>query len=123
MKLNRLIFAAAFALLAFPAAVPAQENTPRSEYPRPQFVREDWINLNGTWSYEFDFSHSGMDRRLFEREGFENAIVVPFAPQSELSGVGFKDFISEMWYHRTINVPQDWAGKKIILHLSFLTRS
>ena len=116
MKLNRLIFAAAFALLAFPAAVPAQENTPRSEYPRPQFVREDWINLNGTWSYEFDFSHSGMDRRLFESEGFENAIVVPFAPQSELSGVGFKDFISEMWYHRTINVPQDWAGKKIILH-------
>ena len=63
MKLNRLIFAAAFALLAFPAVVPAQENTPRSEYPRPQFVREDWINLNGTWSYEFDFSHSGMDRR------------------------------------------------------------
>ena len=89
---------------------------PRPEYPRPQFVREDWVNLNGTWSYEFDFSRSGMDRRLFESDGFDGSITVPFAPQSELSGVGFKDFIPEMWYHRTISVPDGWAGKRIILH-------
>ena len=57
-----------------------------------------------------------MDRRLFESKGFEGRITVPFAPQSELSGVGYKDFIPEMWYHRTLAVPQDWAGKKIILH-------
>ena len=115
MTLKKLIYAAAAVFMAFPAMA-SSAGTPRPEYPRPQFVREDWINLNGTWSYEFDFSHSGMDRRLFESKGFEGRITVPFAPQSELSGVGFKDFISEMWYHRTINVPQDWAGKKIILH-------
>ena len=57
-----------------------------------------------------------MDRRLFESDGFDGSITVPFAPQSELSGVGFKDFIPEMWYHRTISVPDGWAGKRIILH-------
>ncbi len=101
--------------MAFPAMSSAAD-TPRPEYPRPQLVREDWVNLNGTWSYEFDFSRSGMDRKLYESKGFEGRITVPFAPQSELSGVGYKDFIPEMWYHRTISVPQDWSGKRIILH-------
>ena len=95
MTLKKLIYAAAAVFMAFPAMA-SSAGTPRPEYPRPQFVREDWINLNGTWNYEFDFSHSGMDRRLFESKGFEGRITVPFAPQSELSGVGFKDFISEM---------------------------
>ena len=35
---------------------------PRPEYPRPQFVREHWINLNGPWTYTFDFGKSGMQR-------------------------------------------------------------
>lgn len=116
MKTRQLIYAAAALFMAFPAAVSASDETPRAEYPRPQFIREDWVNLNGTWSYEFDFSRSGMDRRLFESEGFDGQITVPFAPQSELSGVGYRDFIPEMWYHRTITVPQAWSGKKIILH-------
>lgn len=115
MTFKNFIYTAAALFMAFPAMSSAAD-TPRPEYPRPQFVREDWVNLNGTWSYEFDFSRSGMDRRLFESKGFESRITVPFAPQSELSGVGYKDFIPEMWYHRTLTVPQDWAGKKIILH-------
>lgn len=115
MTFKKFIYTAAALFMAFPAMSSAAD-TPRPEYPRPQFVREDWVNLNGTWSYEFDFSRSGMDRRLFESKGFESRITVPFAPQSELSGVGYKDFIPEMWYHRTLTVPQDWAGKKIILH-------
>ena len=114
--MKRLVYAAAALCLAFPAMAGTPDSMPRPEYPRPQFVREDWVNLNGTWSYEFDFSRSGMDRRLFESEGFEGSITVPFAPQSELSGVGFKDFIPKMWYHRTLSVPDGWAGKRIILH-------
>ena len=114
--MKRLVYAAAALCLAFPAMAGTPDSMPRPEYPRPQFVREDWVNLNGTWSYEFDFSRSGMDRRLFESDGFDGSITVPFAPQSELSGVGFKDFIPEMWYHRTISVPDGWAGKRIILH-------
>ena len=114
--MKRLVYAAAALCLAFPAMAGTPDSMPRPEYPRPQFVREDWVNLNGTWSYEFDFSRSGMDRRLFESDGFDGSITVPFAPQSELSGVGFKDFIPEMWYHRTLSVPDGWAGKRIILH-------
>ena len=115
MSFKKFIYTAAAMFMAFPAMSSAAD-TPRPEYPRPQLVREDWVNLNGTWSYEFDFSRSGMDRKLYESKGFEGRITVPFAPQSELSGVGYKDFIPEMWYHRTISVPQDWTGKRIILH-------
>ena len=115
MSFKKFVYTAAAMFMAFPAMSSAAD-TPRPEYPRPQLVREDWVNLNGTWSYEFDFSRSGMDRKLFESKGFEDSITVPFAPQSELSGVGYKDFIPEMWYHRTISVPQDWTGKRIILH-------
>ena len=84
---------------------------PRPEYPRPQFERESWINLNGTWSYEFDFSESGLERSLFNSKGFEKPITVPFCPESPLSGVNHKDFINAMWYHRTLSIPQDWEGK------------
>ena len=89
---------------------------PRPEYPRPQFERNAWINLNGTWTYAFDFGNSGKNRKLYESKGFEGKIVVPFCPESKLSGVEHKDFINNMWYQRIISVPVDWNGKKILLH-------
>jgi len=92
------------------------QDIPRPEYPRPQFVRNAWINLNGTWTYTFDFGNSGKNRRLYESKGFGDKIIVPFCPESKLSGVEHKDFISNMWYQRTISVPSDWNGKKILLH-------
>lgn len=89
---------------------------PRPEYPRPQFERDAWINLNGTWSYEFDFSESGLERSLFDSKGFGKPITVPFCPESPLSGVNYKDFINAMWYHRTLSIPQSWNGKHILLN-------
>jgi len=86
---------------------------PRPEYPRPQFERTDWINLNGLWSYCFDPAKSGNERRLSESKGFDGQIIVPFCPESELSGVGHKDFIEAMWYQRQITVPKAWAGKNV----------
>ncbi len=97
-------------------SLPAFSSVPRPEYPRPQFERTDWINLNGEWSYCFDFSGSGVERKLFERSGFDGKITVPFAPQCELSGVNYKDFIPEMWYQRTISIPADWAGRNVLLN-------
>lgn len=44
---------------------------PRAEYPRPQFERQDWLNLNGDWTYAFDFVGSGMEKRFFESKGFQ----------------------------------------------------
>ena len=89
---------------------------PRSEYPRPQFERDAWINLNGEWSYQFDFSKSGDERNLKQSSGFADTIIVPFCPESSLSGVGYKDFINAMWYHRKLEIPADWCGKHIMLN-------
>lgn len=91
---------------------------PRPEHPRPQFFRDEWLNLNGEWSYTFDFGKSGMAhaRALYRSTGFDDKIIVPFCPESKLSGIEHKDFIPAMWYHRKIAVPANWNGKRIILH-------
>ena len=89
---------------------------PRAVYPRPQFERNAWINLNGEWTYSFDFGGSGLEREWFKSTGFDQKITVPFCPESKLSGVEYKDFINHMWYHRTISIPQDWADKQVLLH-------
>ena len=87
---------------------------PRSEYPRPQFVREDWINLNGKWEFAFDFGDSGMDRKMFENGEFSQEITVPFCPESELSGIGYKDFIPAVWYRKMVAVAK--KNGRILLH-------
>ena len=89
---------------------------PRPEYPRPQFERSEWINLNGKWSYELDFARSGSERDFQSSKGFSEDIIVPFCPESKLSGVGYNDFINAMWYHRTINIPDNWIGGHIMLN-------
>lgn len=89
---------------------------PRPEYPRPQFERSEWLNLNGEWSYTFDFSKSGTERDLKNSQGFKDKIIVPFCPESKLSGVGYTDFIEAMWYQRSIEIPGSWSGKRVILH-------
>ena len=89
---------------------------PRAEYPRPQFERADWVNLNGTWTCSFDFSGSGMEREFYKSKGFDKQITVPFCPESKLSGIGYTDFIEHFWYQRSIFIPQEWTGKNILLH-------
>ena len=89
---------------------------PLNEYPRPQFQRAEWQCLNGQWTYQFDFGQSGAEQRLSESRGFADEITVPFCPESPLSGVGRKDFIPAMWYHRTLQVPASWQGRRVLLH-------
>ena len=98
-----------------------EQSTPRPEYPRPQFVREPWVNLNGTWTCAFDFGKSGRQRGFASRAGFGDLpfgteIQVPFCPESSLSGIGHKDFIEMMWYHRMLTIPPSWEGQRILLH-------
>lgn len=92
------------------------QNIPRAEYPRPQFTRQEWVNLNGEWTCEFDFGKSGLERGLQNSKGFSTPITVPFCPESKLSGIGYTDFIEAMFYHRTLEIPASWAGKLILLH-------
>lgn len=89
---------------------------PREEYPRPQFERADWQNLNGPWTYTFDFGKTGIDRKFFESKGFDGTITVPFCPESKLSGVGYTDFIPSMWYQRSIRIPESWKGRRTMLN-------
>ncbi|MDP9986976.1 beta-glucuronidase [Arthrobacter oryzae] len=88
---------------------------PKPEHPRPQLFRQNWINLNGTWGFEIDASDSGLERGLVTRE-LQGEILVPFAPESALSGVEHVDFMEAVWYRQTVTVPQEWAGQRILLH-------
>ncbi|MEU5178921.1 sugar-binding domain-containing protein [Streptomyces longwoodensis] len=95
--------------------VPHPSDLPRPEYPRPQFVRDAWLNLNGTWQFETDRSDSGLERGLAGRP-LADTITVPFCPESALSGIGDTDFLEAVWYRRTVTVPADWAGSRVLLH-------
>lgn len=78
---------------------------PRPEYPRPQFVRDSFINLNGEWDFEFDFGVSGEARKMYEKDAeYTKKIIVPFCPESELSGIGHKDFMQSVWYRRSFEL-------------------
>ncbi|TXN29332.1 beta-galactosidase [Lacisediminihabitans profunda] len=88
---------------------------PKPEYPRPQLVRPDWLNLNGLWQFEIDHGDSGIDRGLRGRE-LDGQIVVPFAPESRASGVENTDFLHAVWYRRQVRIPEHWAGRDVLLH-------
>lgn len=89
---------------------------PRPEHPFPQFERSHWMNLNGTWDFEFDFSKSGLERGFEKRTELKDSIVVPFCPESKLSGIGYTDFIPAVWYHRTFSVDSSVLSGKTYLH-------
>lgn len=89
---------------------------PRPEYPRPQFVRDTWMNLNGIWQFEIDHGASGRARGLVDKETLDGTITVPFCPESELSGVNHKDFMAAVWYRRTFTLPEAAAGRRVLLH-------
>ena len=89
---------------------------PRREYPRPQFARPDWLCLNGQWQFEIDNGDTGLERGLKDKAKLDSQITVPFCPESPLSGVGNEDFMKAVWYRRDVDIPADWAGRKILLH-------
>lgn len=88
---------------------------PRPEYPRPQLVRPDWLCLNGRWQFEIDQGDSGLDRGLVQRP-LTGSIIVPFCPESKLSGVENTDYLNAVWYRREVAIPAAWKGRRILLH-------
>lgn len=82
-----------------------------AEYPRPQMVRERWLNLNGLWSYAIASSDSE------KPASWQGDILVPFPVESALSGVGkTAGKESKLWYRRTVVVPSAMRKGKLLLH-------
>ena len=81
------------------------------EYPRPIMERNDWKNLNGLWKYAIT------PKGTPAPAAYQGDILVPFAVESSLSGVGkMINEKEELWYQRTFDVPSAWRGKQILLH-------
>ena len=81
------------------------------EYPRPIMKRNDWKNLNGLWNYAIINKGEHLPTK------FEGQILVPFAIESSLSGVGKKiNEKQELVYQRSFKVPSVWKGKQVLLH-------
>jgi len=81
-----------------------------SEYPRPQMVREEWMNLNGLWEYAITPADA-------EPGKMDGNILVPFAVESALSGVGRAVGENEaLWYVREFVLPEAWTGQRVMLN-------
>lgn len=88
------------------------EYIPRPEYPRPSWVRDDFLNLNGTWDFAIDL----YGQYTLENVPFNQKITVPFPPESTLSGIGETGFMEVVWYRKEVQIPERWQGKRILLH-------
>ena len=99
-------------------------NQPRSEHPKPQFYRKDWICLNGTWDYKVS-NHlmknmeelTGTHFKPLSLVRFEKRkITVPFVPESKLSGIGDTNLTSMQQYSKEIRIPKNWEGMNVNIH-------
>ena len=90
---------------------------PRPEFPQPQFEREQWMNLNGPWEFEFDDANAGLDQDWAAgAKRFSRSITVPFCFESPASGIGDPSFHPWVWYRRAVTLPPEWKGKRVLLH-------
>ena len=89
---------------------------PRPEHPNPQLERKNWLNLNGEWDFEFDFGNSKKAAGILEKKDWDKKIIVPFCPESKLSGIEYTDFIPAVWYRRNINISEENLNGKVFIN-------
>jgi len=86
---------------------------PSRGYPRPGLERPDWASLDGPWEFAIDREALW---RVPSQVQWNATIIVPFAPESEASGIGDTSFYRACWYRRTVQVPQLRDNERILLH-------
>ncbi|MBN9502091.1 MAG: hypothetical protein BGO01_10670 [Armatimonadetes bacterium 55-13] len=91
-------------------AAKVDPKNPLPEYPRPQLVRERWMNLNGVWQ----FQPGSPNETAPIGKAFSEKILVPYPVESAISGV-MKHY-ERIWYRRSFTVPSDWKGQRVMLH-------
>ncbi|MDB4866438.1 MAG: glycoside hydrolase family 2 [Cohnella sp.] len=91
-------------------------NMYRKDYPRPQFVREHWLSLNGPWDFRFDDGNEGEQEQWHQSFSAEQSIQVPFVYETKASGIGETAFHPNVWYQRKFEVPAEQQGKRVIVH-------
>jgi beta-galactosidase/beta-glucuronidase len=102
--------------LLLAAAAAAQPVVPRPEFPQPQFQREQWLNLNGRWEFDFDDLNAGLEENwATSGHKLSRSITVPYCFESPLSGIGDRTFHPWLWYRRTVEVPTAWKGRRVLL--------
>ncbi len=112
----RAAWACVPALVLAASSALAQPAVPRPEFPQPQFERRDWQTLNGPWQFAFDDGDVGLRERWYEPgRSFDRTIVVPFAFESRLSGIGDTSFHPWVWYRRSVTIPDGWQGRRVLL--------
>lgn len=89
---------------------------PKNEYPRPQFRRKQWINLNGEWEFDFDDENVGKKEKWYLSHEYSRRIQVPFAYQTRLSGIHDTQFHDVVWYRRKIDCALPEPGGRMLLH-------
>ena len=92
------------------------KSIPRPEYPRPDFERTEWMNLNGEWGFELDDANTGEKEGWYIDRVFSKKIIVPFSYQCEFSGINDKSMHENLWYRKEFSLPESMAGKRIMLN-------
>ncbi len=103
-------------LLTGVLAMSAFAAIPKPEHPRPDWRRDQWTNLNGTWQFTFEENQDGEDAgwHQWPKTDVETRdILVPFPWESKLSGIHEPDRRGTGWYFRSFDVPEDWAEKRV----------
>lgn len=87
------------------------------DYPRPQFVRKEWQNLNGEWNFIVDDNNEGEIKKYFKEFPMNKKIVVPFTYETKLSGIEDESVHYIVWYNRKINISKEQLqNNKVILN-------
>ena len=98
----------------------------KKDYPRPQFVRDNWMNLNGTWDFGFDDGNRGEKEAWYKNFGGKKEIQVPFTYETSLSGIGQEEIHENVWYRRSFTAEDEkLSNKRLLLHFEgsdFLTK-